>query len=52
VEFYDLIKDPYELENIAATADTSILKYFSDWLQVLSQCSGKECVQFDIGLKK
>jgi hypothetical protein len=47
VEFYDLIKDPYELDNIASTVDPSVLKTFSDWLKALSVCSGQECLELD-----
>ena len=52
VELYDLIKDPYELDNIAASADPSLLKRFSDWLQALSVCSRKECLELDTGARK
>jgi len=47
VEFYDLLNDPYELDNIASTTDPAILKHFSEWLQALSVCSGKECLKLD-----
>ncbi|NOT05082.1 MAG: sulfatase [Anaerolineales bacterium] len=50
VEFYDLITDPYELENIASTADPAQLEHFSKWLKAFSRCSGSGCVQVDMGL--
>jgi len=52
VEYYDLAKDPYELDNLSATADPSMLKQLSDWLHALSVCSGKECLELDTGLGK
>jgi len=51
VEFYDLQKDPYELENIAASADPHLVKSLSNWLHTLYACSGKECLNVDQGLK-
>ncbi len=43
VEFYDLQKDPYQLENIAPSTDPAILKYYSDALKELNKCSGDTC---------
>jgi arylsulfatase A-like enzyme len=47
IEFYDLKKDPYEMENIAATADKTLLKHLSDWLHALSTCAGRQCAALD-----
>jgi N-acetylglucosamine-6-sulfatase len=47
LELYDLIKDPYELENIANSADPSLLKKFSVWLRDMSTCSGVSCQLID-----
>jgi N-acetylglucosamine-6-sulfatase len=49
VEFYDLQKDPYQLENIAPTTDPSVLKYYSDSLKALNQCSGDTCRELEAG---
>jgi N-acetylglucosamine-6-sulfatase len=43
LELYDLIKDPYELENIAGSADPGLLGKFSAWLKDMSTCSGLSC---------
>ncbi len=47
VELYDLVNDPYEMENIAQTADKNLLAGLSQWLQALSKCSGNECSMID-----
>jgi len=43
VELYDLENDPYQLENIAATADPSLLAKFHTWLIKLSACQADTC---------
>ncbi|MBM3182002.1 MAG: sulfatase [Chloroflexi bacterium] len=50
VEFYDLLKDPYQLENIAFSTDPALLKYYSNWLEALSRCSGSECRDLETGV--
>ena len=52
VELYDLHADPYELENIAATADKSLLQHLSEWLHALSACAGRQCRSLDQGVAK
>ena len=47
VELYDLIKDPYELENIAGSADKALLEKFSSWLKDMSACTGSSCQHID-----
>lgn len=47
VELYDLRKDPYQLENIAASTDPVILKYYADWLDALRNCSGSTCRELE-----
>ncbi len=47
VELYDLIKDPYELENIAGSADKALLEDFSSWLKDMSACQGASCALID-----
>ncbi|MCL4528094.1 MAG: sulfatase [Chloroflexi bacterium] len=42
-ELYDLKQDPYELNNIASTADRNLLGQFSAWLKELVECSGASC---------
>lgn len=40
VEFYDLITDPYELENIASTADSAQLEHFQNGLRLFPGAVG------------
>jgi hypothetical protein len=42
-ELYDMNKDPYQLQNIAATADKSLLTKLSAWLASLANCKGDSC---------
>lgn len=43
VELYDLKKDPYQLQNIAKTADPSLLAKFHTWLIDLGTCEADQC---------
>ena len=52
VELYDLKADPYEMENIAATADKAFLQYLSGWLHALSTCASRQCSTLDQGAAK
>lgn len=47
VELYDLKHDPYELENIAGSADQNLLGKLSAWLKDLSMCKGSSCLKVD-----
>jgi N-acetylglucosamine-6-sulfatase len=47
VELYDLKKDPYELENIAANVDQILLQKLSAWLKDMSYCMGSSCLLID-----
>ena len=47
-ELYDLKQDPYELNNIASTADPNLLTQFSAWLKSLASCSGSSCRTADL----
>ena len=42
-ELYDLKQDPYELNNIASTADPNLMSQFSAWLKAFIKCSGASC---------
>ena len=46
-ELYDLRSDPWELANIAQTADPALLASLSSWLQVMSTCAGARCRMAD-----
>ena len=43
IEFYDLKKDPDQLDNIADTIDPDLLDKISDWLSNFYTCTGEEC---------
>jgi N-acetylglucosamine-6-sulfatase len=42
-ELYDLRKDPYELNNMYATAPPEITQRLEEQLDALRQCSAAEC---------
>ncbi len=46
-ELYDLKKDPYQLQNIAVTADSSLLQKLSKQVADLKGCSGDSCRKAD-----
>jgi len=52
IELYDLIADPYEMDNIAATADKALLAHLSQWLHDLSTCAGRRCSALDQDVAK
>lgn len=45
VEIYDLVNDPYQLENIVNEVDEQFLADFSSWLNRLENCRGETCEQ-------
>ena len=47
VEMYDLEKDPYQLTNVAASADPNLLIELNKHLVQLSVCSGQSCRNLD-----
>jgi len=42
-ELYDLKNDPYQLQNLAGTADATLLAQFSAWLAELQRCAAATC---------
>ncbi|MDD2819291.1 MAG: sulfatase [Candidatus Nanopelagicales bacterium] len=42
-ELFDLINDPYEMDNIIATTDPEIVRQLRQQLNALSECSGESC---------
>jgi arylsulfatase A-like enzyme len=42
-ELYDLVADPYELNNIAATADPALVASLYSQLQAMRACAGPTC---------
>jgi N-acetylglucosamine-6-sulfatase len=45
LEFYDLIADPYQMENIASTLDPQTLAILHQWLADLRTCQTDSCRQ-------
>lgn len=43
LEFYDLITDPYERNNIAGMLDAATLSSLHDWLEQLKTCEAESC---------
>jgi arylsulfatase A-like enzyme len=43
LEFYDLVADPYEMDNLASSLDTETLATLHDWLEGLKTCKADEC---------
>ncbi len=43
IELYDPRADPYQLQNLAATADPSLLEFLHAWLEALKQCASDSC---------
>jgi N-acetylglucosamine-6-sulfatase len=48
IELYDLKKDPYQLDNIAITASSSILSQFEQWLSAMIDCAGETCRSLEV----
>jgi N-acetylglucosamine-6-sulfatase len=48
VQIYDLKKDPYELNNFAATADPALLEKLHSWLAKLKNCTSDSCRSAEI----
>jgi arylsulfatase A-like enzyme len=46
-EYYDLVNDPYELNNIASTLDPSTQASLHDWLTSFKACKADDCRKYD-----
>jgi arylsulfatase A-like enzyme len=47
-ELYDLVNDPYQLENIYKTADHEFLVKLHEWLRKLRDCRAETCREYDL----
>jgi arylsulfatase A-like enzyme len=47
LEYYDLVHDPDELNNLAGTLDADRLRRLRERVQALSTCSGRSCRELD-----
>jgi arylsulfatase A-like enzyme len=43
LEYYDLIADPYQLDNLAGELDAETLALLRSWLEYLSACQAEDC---------
>jgi len=50
IEFYDLVTDPYELENLSAKISPEILSSLHVWLGQLETCTAKDCRKLEMDL--
>ena len=50
LEYYDLVNDPYQLNNISSTLDTDILASLHQWLTQFKACTADDCRKFDSAL--
>ena len=44
-ELYNLVDDPYQIDNLAAKTETQSLEQFSAWLGRVSSARGKACLK-------
>lgn len=47
VEFYDLVTDPYEMNNLAPSLDSATLSALNGWLNQLKTCKADACRDFE-----
>ena len=47
-ELYDLVNDPYELENQIGNADPGVLAQLSEWLRLLHTCTTDLCRVYEM----
>lgn len=50
LEYYDLLKDPYELSNVSSTIGPEITIALHNWLEQFSKCASDICRNLDIDL--
>lgn len=43
VELYDMVADPYQLNNLIRTADSGLINQLHNWLNLLRECKGQSC---------
>jgi N-acetylglucosamine-6-sulfatase len=50
IEFYNLIADPHEMDNLAAKLDSKILSSLHTWLEQLQTCAANDCRKIEASL--
>jgi arylsulfatase A-like enzyme len=50
LEYYDLIADPYELNNIAQSLDSTVLTSLHTWVEQLKNCHAEGCRTAEMAL--
>ena len=50
LEFYDLVADPYEMENLAYILPPETLSTLQNWLEKLKTCQADECRRLEMSV--
>jgi len=50
LEFYDLVADPYQMDNIASQLSEKTLSSLHIWLNDLKSCQAEECRQIEMNV--
>ena len=50
LEFYDLVVDPYQMDNIASQLSEKTLSILHTWLGELKLCQAEECRQIEMNI--
>jgi arylsulfatase A-like enzyme len=50
LEFYDLIADPFEMDNLAGSLDAETLSTLHAWLEQLKTCKADECQRIEMAV--
>ena len=50
LEFYDLVNDPYEMNNLAGSLSEETLSTLHDWLEQLKACKADECRTLEMNM--
>ncbi len=50
LEFYDLVADPYEMENLAYRLPPGTLSTLQEWLEKLKTCQADECRRLEMSV--
>ena len=47
LEYYDLVNDPYELDNLASKLDPTTLSSLHSWIEALRTCEAEKCHEIE-----
>ncbi len=51
VEYYDLTRDPYELDNAASRLGPNVLSTLHTWLKRFQQCASQDCSEIEVAFR-